>query len=60
MISMPNAFYGEKHSTRVCMFVKDPQRAFKDEIEDLEIPCIAKVIGVDKLKRNYRQFKDKR
>lgn len=26
----------------------------------MEVPCIAKVIGFDKLKRNFKQFKDKR
>jgi len=26
----------------------------------MEIPCIAKVIGLDKLRRNFKQFKDKR
>lgn len=42
------------------MFVKDPSRAFKDQIQELKIPCIAKVIGFDKLKRNFKQYKDKR
>jgi hypothetical protein len=26
------------NSGRFCVFVKDPQRAFKDQIQDLEIP----------------------
>ena len=26
----------------------------------MDIPCIAKVIGFDKLKRNFKQYKDKR
>ena len=26
----------------------------------MDVPCIAKVIGFDKLKRNFMQFKDKR
>ena len=32
----------------------------KKEIEDLKIPCIAEVIGFDRLRRDFRQFKDKR
>ena len=40
--------------------MKDPAREFKDQIQDLNIPCIAKVIGYDKLKRNFKQYKDKR
>ena len=27
---------------------------------DLNVPCLAKVIGYDKLKRNYKQYKDKK
>ncbi len=26
----------------------------------MDLPCIAKVIGFDKLKRNFKQYKDKR
>jgi ribosome biogenesis protein UTP30 len=26
----------------------------------MDVPCIAKVIGYDKLKREFKQFKDKR
>lgn len=26
----------------------------------MDVPCIAKVIGFDKLKREFKQFKDKR
>lgn len=44
----------------MCVFVKDPASDFKKEISDLKIPCIAKVIGYDKLKKNFKQFKDKR
>lgn len=46
--------------TKVCVFVKDPSREFKDQIQDLKIPCIAKVIGYTKLKKEFKQFKDKR
>jgi hypothetical protein len=60
LISLPHPFYSAAENTRVCVFVKDPSREFKDQIENLDIPCIAKVIGFDKLKRNYHQFKDKR
>ena len=40
--------------------MKDPARDIKNQLADLKIPCIAKVIGYDKLKKNYRQFKEKR
>lgn len=60
LVHLPHPFYSANENSRVCVFVKDPARAFKDEIQDLEIPCIAKAIGFDKLKRNFHQFKDKR
>jgi len=40
--------------------VKDPEEEMKKEIADLNIPCVADVIGYDRLRREYRQFKDKR
>lgn len=60
MISIEHPFLTQDQNSRVCVIVKDPARAFKDQIADLDIPCIAKVIGFDKLKRNFKQYKDKR
>lgn len=60
LVKLPHPFLSKQESSRVCLFVKDPARAFKDQIEELEIPTIAKVIGFDKLKRNFKQFKDRR
>jgi len=42
------------------LIVKDPESDFKRQIEDMNIPCIAEVIGFDRLRREYREFKDKR
>lgn len=42
------------------MIVKDPESEFKKAIADLDIPCVADVIGYDRLRREYREFKDKR
>ena len=60
LIKIPHPYLSKEENSRVCVFVKDPARAFKDQIEELDIPCIAKVIGFDKLKRNFKQYKDKR
>ena len=60
LIKIPHPFYSAAENTRICIFVKDPARAFKDQIQDMDLPCVAKVIGFDKLKRNFHQFKDKR
>jgi ribosome biogenesis protein UTP30 len=53
-IKLPHPYLSAGENSRVCVFVKDPQRAFKDEIQDLSIPTIAKVIGYDKLKREFK------
>jgi len=42
------------------VFSTDPARALKDQLLKVEVPCIAKVIGIDKLRRNFKQYKDKR
>lgn len=58
-IPIPNPFT-LVGASKACIFVKDPQRDFKDEIQSLKIPYLAKVIGYSKLKKNFKQFKDKR
>lgn len=35
--------YSEDFFSKHCIFVKDPQRDYKDKIQDLDIPCIGKV-----------------
>jgi hypothetical protein len=40
--------------------VRDPQREFKDRIQDLDLDCIAKVQGYEKLVKKYPTFLDKR
>lgn len=59
-IKIPHPFNCKANDTRVCVIVKDPESAFRKQIEDLDIPCIAEVIGFDRLRRDFRQFKDKR
>ena len=59
-VTVPKPFHGSKFDTRICLIVKDPESDFKKQIEDIDIPCIAEVIGFDRLKRDFRQFKDKR
>jgi len=59
-VEVPKPFYSKDHDTRVCFIVKDPESEFKKIIADLDIPCVADVIGFDRLRREYREFKDKR
>lgn len=57
---LPVPIYGPEYQSRFCVFSRDPQRAYKDKIQDLEIPSIAKVIGYKKLVKKYPQYEDKR
>lgn len=61
-IKLPHPFQGDAkdNGTRVCLFAKDPARELKNQLAELKVPCIAKVIGVSKLKKNFKQYKDKR
>jgi ribosome biogenesis protein UTP30 len=50
---------------RVCLFTKDPQRAYKDLVASDAFPAtlrtkIVRVLGVDKLKKRYKSFEQKR
>ena len=40
---LPNAIYSTEYFSKHCIFVRAPQREFKDKIQDLDIPCFAKV-----------------
>merc|ERR1712216_376566 len=46
--------------TKICLFVKDPQRDVKDMIEKDGITGIEKVMGISKLRDRYKQYEDKR
>jgi len=51
-----NLAHGMHDSGDVCLFVKDPQQEFKSRLEDHPDIPISKVIGVTKLKKNYKSF----
>ncbi|KAH8582582.1 uncharacterized protein ELE39_001238 [Cryptosporidium sp. chipmunk genotype I] len=60
-IKIPNSLY--KHpGNEVCLFVKDPQRKWKELISSstIEPKVISKVISVSKLSRKYSTYKDRR
>eukprot|EP01022_Parablepharisma_sp_SALTPOND_P013386 TRINITY_DN1788_c0_g1_i1.p7 TRINITY_DN1788_c0_g1~~TRINITY_DN1788_c0_g1_i1.p7 ORF type:complete len:331 (+),score=43.67 TRINITY_DN1788_c0_g1_i1:7577-8569(+) len=59
-IPLKHPIYGSEYLTHACVFVKDPQRKFKDLVQDLEVPCLSKVIGYSKLLRNYKQYESRR
>lgn len=59
-IAIPNPIYSAKKDTRALLIVKDPVADFKQVIEDMNIPCIAEVMGYETLMKDFGQFKDKR
>ncbi len=59
-IQLKHPIYGSKYLTHVCLFVKDPQRKFKDLVEDLEVPCLGKIIGYNKMLKSFKEYKDRR
>ncbi|ORM39532.1 Ribosomal L1 domain-containing protein 1 [Babesia sp. Xinjiang] len=56
-IKLKNPIYKGKE---VCLFVKDPQKHWKKVIRELNIHEIQKVISVEKLKKKYKEYKDRR
>jgi len=53
---VPHPFNSAEFDTRVCIFVKDPEEDFRSQISALNLPCIAEVIGFDRLKRDFKQY----
>ncbi|KAF2821141.1 ribosomal protein L1 [Ophiobolus disseminans] len=53
------------NDVRICVFTKDPQRAYKDLVASDAFPAtlrekVVRVLGVDKLKKRYKSFEQKR
>lgn len=44
----------------ICVFTKDPQKDYKELLAKVPVAGVDKVIGVSKLRKNYRQYADKR
>mmetsp|Transcript_14807 Transcript_14807/g.43894 ORF Transcript_14807/g.43894 Transcript_14807/m.43894 type:complete len:397 (-) Transcript_14807:148-1338(-) len=59
MIPLPHPMWDEK--SEVCFFAKDPQKTYKELLmKKCPIPGITKVIGLDKLRRNYKSLEAKK
>ncbi|KAJ4364660.1 proteasome-interacting protein cic1 [Neocucurbitaria cava] len=53
------------NDVRICIFTKDPQRAYKDLVASDAFPAtlrekVQRVLGVDKLKKRYKSYEQKR
>eukprot|EP00446_Apocalathium_sp_SHHI-4_P050798 CAMPEP_0177373684 /NCGR_PEP_ID=MMETSP0368-20130122/43740_1 /TAXON_ID=447022 ORGANISM="Scrippsiella hangoei-like, Strain SHHI-4" /NCGR_SAMPLE_ID=MMETSP0368 /ASSEMBLY_ACC=CAM_ASM_000363 /LENGTH=414 /DNA_ID=CAMNT_0018837199 /DNA_START=74 /DNA_END=1318 /DNA_ORIENTATION=+ len=59
MIPLPNPMYNDK--SEVCFLCKDPQKKYKELLlQKHPVPGVTKVIGIDKLRRNYKTIEAKR
>ncbi|CAA9960348.1 Ribosomal L1 domain containing 1 [Pyrenophora teres f. maculata] len=53
------------NNVRICIFTKDPQRAYKDLVASDAFPAalrekVQRVLGVEKLKKRYKAYEQKR
>ncbi|PVI01928.1 ribosomal protein L1 [Periconia macrospinosa] len=60
---IPHTIFND--TIRICIFCKDPQRAYKDLVAHHRFPedirsKIGRVIGLDKLKKKYKSYESKR
>ncbi|KAF9958458.1 hypothetical protein BGZ65_001434 [Modicella reniformis] len=44
----------------ICLFVKDPQRDYKNLLEEKKVTAISKVIGISKLRASFKPYDAKR
>jgi ribosome biogenesis protein UTP30 len=59
LIPLPHPLFDE--SSEVCFISKDPQKEYKDVlIRQKPVPGLTKVLGLDKLRRNYKTAEQKR
>lgn len=61
--ALPNPIIA--NDVRICIFTKDPQRAYKDLVASDAFPAVMRekvqrVLGVDKLKKRYKSYEQKR
>lgn len=59
LVPVPHTIYGREGS-EICLITKDPQRDFKEQLERSPVDCVTKVLGLSKLRTNYKQYKDRR
>lgn len=58
-IKLPKPIYSKEMNSRMTIISTDPQADFTDKIADLDIPTLREVIGYQKIKKNFKQLKDK-
>lgn len=59
LIPIPNSLY-DKNDVDICLITKDPQADFEELVEKKKLPGRVHVIGVSKLRSDYKPFEAKR
>lgn len=55
---MPHPVYSEENQSKFAIIVRDPQRQYKDKIQNMNIPLIAKVKILKKKKKSLKRSLD--
>eukprot|EP00941_MAST-03F_sp_MAST-3F-sp1_P003133 g3133.t1 len=59
-IPIPHSLY-DLDTCEICLFVKDADaKTIKAKLAENPVPGLKKVIGLEKLRKNYKQYKEKR
>lgn len=55
LVSLPNSIWAD-HKPSICIFTRDPQRRYKDELHEI----VDRVVGVSKLKGKFKPYEARR
>ena len=58
-IELPIPIYSEKYNSRFAIFTLDPEEAFINSIQDMDLTLLSEAIGYDRAKKHYRNNKEK-
>ncbi len=50
----------DPRTSGVCLITKDPQREYKDLLEEHKIKFVSRVLGIEKLKGKWKPFEARR
>jgi len=59
LVKIPHTIYG-RDGQEICLITKDPQQDFREKLDRSPVDGVTKVLGISKLRANYKQYKDRR
>jgi hypothetical protein len=58
---VPHSLFGAENDAELCLFVKDSDKdRIKKAVAEDPVPGLAKVMAIKKLRKNFKQFEDRR